>query len=577
MTGAAGGPLPGTVDVLVVGCGPVGLVLAGLLGAGGVSTLAVERKPTTSDTAKAISVDDESLRALQRAGLDRFVYPIVQPGTGTRYYGADGRLLVHAKGRRPQLLGHPFKSSFAQPDLERVLADAVAPLPGVELHFSTELVGFSAGEEGVRSRVRLPDGSEADVLSSFLVGCDGAKSDVRNQLGVRMQGRSFEDLWLVADTVRDTHRERYAMHFGDPSRPRVVVPGRDGRCRYELKLRSDEVATAGDALESLAVSLIGRYRAIDSRDIERCTAYRFHALVAERWRVGRVLLAGDAAHLMPPFAGQGLNSGIRDADNLAWKLRRVVERRAAPGLLDTYETERRGHAEAMVKLSVRLGQLVMTSDRRLAAVRDVAVRAASAVPACRRFLAESRYRPAAHYLEGFVAEPGEGLPRPAVRLVGRMLPQPRVLTADARSVLLDEVLSDGFALMAVGCTEGALTAARSRLAGLGCRAVAVALDDRMPSPEAGVAGVADVDGRLQEEFGPLRGVVLLVRPDRYVAAAWRGMTPVEAEEGASRAAASLAGFQVAGPPAPVPSAPAWEPGGGSTAGGSPVPRPDRLS
>jgi 3-(3-hydroxy-phenyl)propionate hydroxylase len=571
LTAAASGRLPGRVDVVVVGGGPVGLVTAGLLGAGGVSTLAVERKPTTSDTAKAISVDDESLRTLQRAGLDRFVYPIVQPGTGTRYYGADGRLLVHAKGRRPQLLGHPFKSSFAQPDLERALADAVASLPSVRLHFSTELVGLSATEEEVRARFRLPDGSEAEVVSSFLVGCDGAKSVVRSLLGLRLEGRSFEDLWLVADTVRDTHRERYAMHFGDPSRPRVVVPGRDGRCRYELKLRSGEVASGGDALESLAVSLIRRYRTIDAGDIERCTAYRFHALVAERWRLGRVFLAGDAAHLMPPFAGQGLNSGIRDADNLAWKLQWVVEGRAAPTLLDTYEAERRGHAEAMVRLSVRLGRLVMTSDRWVAAARDAAVRAACVVPACRRFLAESRYRPTAHFLEGFVAAPAPGLPRAAVRLVGRMLPQPRVLTADAGSVLLDDVLSDGCALVAAGCTEGAAAAARSPLAGLGCTAVAIGLDDRMPAPEPGVVGVGDVDGRLQEEFGPLRGTVLLVRPDRYVAAAWRGRSPAEAAEGAARVVASLGRFLVAGPPTP-------EPGPGGEGGGAvPAARPDRLS
>jgi 3-(3-hydroxy-phenyl)propionate hydroxylase len=547
LTGPPNGPLPVRVDVVVVGCGPVGLVVAGLLGAGGISTLAVERKPTTSDAAKAISVDDESLRTLQRAGLDDCVYPIVQPGTGTRYYGANGRLLVHARGRRPQLLGHPFKSSFAQPELERELAEAVSKMPAVDLRFSTELAGFDIAGDAVRCRFRLPDGSDAETVASYLVGCDGAKSSVRNLLGLRMHGRSFDDVWLVADTLRDSHRERFAMHFGDPDRPRVVVPGREGRCRYELKLRPGEIAQATEKPELLAAALIGRYRRIDVGDIERCTAYRFHALVAERWRAGPVFLAGDAAHLMPPFAGQGLNSGIRDADNLAWKLRWVLCGRAAPSLLDTYEPERRPHAEAMVRLSVRLGRVMMTSDRRLAAARDALVRAANLVPALRRFLAESRYRPAAHYAEGFVsATATRDTPRGAASLVGRMLPQPRVLTADGEAVLLDDVLSDGFALVAVGCRDDVAAAmADSPLSELGCKTVAVALDDTMPVSSPAARGVADADGRLQEELGPLRSAVLLVRPDRYVAAAWSGRDADRATAGAATVAAYLSRFLVA--------------------------------
>jgi 3-(3-hydroxy-phenyl)propionate hydroxylase len=553
LTPSADAPLPGRVDVVVAGGGPVGLVMAGLLGAGGTSTLVVERKPGTSDEPKAISVDDESLRTLQRAGLDACVYPILLPGTGTRYYGANGRLLVHAKGRRPQLLGHPFKSSFAQPELERALAEAVSQLGSVEVRFSTELLSFEAGEDGVRCRLRLADGSHAEVATSFLVGCDGAKSRVRGLLGIRMEGRSFDDVWLVADTLRDRHRERYAMHFGDPVRPRVLVPGRDGRCRYELKLRADEVASAENSPSALAAALIRRYRDIDERDIERCTAYRFHALVAERWRVGRVFLAGDAAHLMPPFAGQGLNSGIRDADNLAWKLRWVLEARATPALLETYEPERRPHADAMVRLSVRLGRVVMTTDPKLASARDTLVRVANAVPAVRRYLSESRYKPAARYVDGFVSPPGPGLPRAAAGLVGRMLPQPRVLTEEGKAVLLDDVLSDGFALVSVGCgADVAAVPACSRFSALGCRLVAVSLDDSMPASGPGVVGVADVDGRLQEELGPLRGTVLLVRPDRYVAAAWAGGLAAEAAAGARRVASSLARFLDVDGPAGTP-------------------------
>ncbi|HET9078720.1 MAG TPA: bifunctional 3-(3-hydroxy-phenyl)propionate/3-hydroxycinnamic acid hydroxylase [Acidimicrobiales bacterium] len=523
--------VPGRVDVLVVGCGPVGLVAAGLLGAEGVTTLVVERNPATSDEAKAISIDDESLRTLQRAGLASVVYPILQPGTGTRYHGADGSVLVHSRGRQPYRLGHPFKSSFAQPDLERVLLSAVTGSESVRVALSTELVGLSpgatAGPDGghVECTLRSGDGSRTSVRASYVLGCDGGRSTVRKLAGIEMDGRAFAEDWLVADTVGDPHRERYGLHHGDPARPHVIIPGRDGRCRYEFKLSASECRPGAPPLEDLAVGLIGRYRSIAREDIERCTAYRFNALIARRWRRGRVLLAGDAAHMMPPFAGQGLNSGIRDVDNLCWKLAAVVQGRASPGLLDTYEQERRPHARAMIRLSVRLGRVVMTSNRAVAGLRDRAVRGARRVAPARRWLEEMRFKPAAVHRRGFVAA-ADGCPDRAVSAaVGRMLPQPRVLDAQGRLTLLDDVLGPGFALLAVDCPDDAWTAADlSGLAGLDCRWVDVTLDDTMAvdapagpgSPRR--AGVADADGCLQQVMAPLRGRMLLVRPDRYVAA-----------------------------------------------------------
>lgn len=541
-------PRSSDIEVLVVGGGPVGLILAGLLGAGGVRTLVVEQHPTTSTEAKAISVDDESLRVLQRARLDHDVYAIIQQGTGTRYFGADGRLLVHAKGRGQNRLGHPFKSAFAQPDFERVLLEAVRRLPCVEVRLSTELIGMTGlsalddgegrgGDGTVSSDLRHADGTSTTITSRFVVGCDGGRSAVRRELGIAMVGRSFDDEWLVVDTVADKHRERYAMHHGDPFRPHVIVPGRDGRCRYEMKLRTGEHGPGGATPEELALRLVGTHRQLSIAEIERCTTYRFHALVAERWRQGRAFVAGDAAHMMPPFAGQGLNSGIRDADNLSWKLAAVLQGRAARSLLDTYEQERRPHAQAMADLSVRLGRVMMTSSRSVAALRDAAVRAAVRVPPLRQYLAEARFKPSAVYRRGFVAVPTQaarvgsagrrgrppGRPgRSSAGLVGRVLPQPRVLTAGGRVTLLDDVLGPGFAVVGVDCPQEAWRSVRaSELSTLGCRQVAVALDDLAPADADGLRGVADADGHLEQLFAPYRGKLLLVRPDRYVAAAWQ--------------------------------------------------------
>lgn len=507
---------PEHVQVLVVGSGPVGLVAAALLGASGVHTAVVERNAATSNEAKAISLDDESLRVLQRAGVAGDVYPILQPGTGTRYFAADGRPLVHAKGRQPFLLGHPFKSPFAQPELERVLLEAVGRFPTVDVCFRSELVGLDEHGDGVRAHLRRENGTEV-LGADFVVGCDGGRSTVRRELGIAMEGRSFDDVWLVADTRRDPHRERYGMHHGDPRRPYVVIPGPGGRCRYELKLSPEERDLEGSALEALALRLIGELRPITAADIERCTSYRFHALVAERWRRGPVFLAGDAAHMMPPFAGQGLNSGIRDADNLSWKLAAVLGGTASDHLLETYETERRPHAQAMVELSVRLGDVVMTSDRRVARVRDAAVRAATRVPPLRRYLAEAHFKPQAVYRRGFVADARRGA---GAVLVGRMLPQPRVLRADGAVVLLDDVLGAGFAVLGVGEVADGWKEVEAVGLPVG-RCVQVAMDDEMPEDAEGRVGAADVDGRLERLLSPLRGWMLFLRPDRFVAAAWR--------------------------------------------------------
>ncbi|MCP2338965.1 FAD-dependent monooxygenase [Actinomadura rupiterrae] len=491
--------------VLIVGAGPVGLTAASLLAARGVPVVLVERNATTSDEAKAISLDDESLRTFQAAGLADTILGVVVPGTGTRYYDRKGRPLFHARGPAPYRLGYPFKNQFAQPELERVLLEALKD-EDVDLRFSTELVAID--DTGDAVTVHLRSGGHEETLDvSWVLGCDGGRSTVRELKGIDMTGVSHKDVWLVADTLGDHHDERYGMHLGRPDRPTVIVAGRDGRCRYEFRLRPGEGAAGTKPDFATIERLVGRYRRITPEQVERCTNYTFNGVVADSWHDGRCFLLGDAAHMMPPFAGQGLNSGVRDAVNLAWKVAEVWHGRARPALLDTYEAERRPHATAMVRFSERLGEVVMTTDRTRALVRDTLVRALLLTSAGRRYLSEMRFRPRAVHTAGLVTGDHP--------LTGTQLPQPRVLVPPGlHPRLLDDVLGQGLVLLGVNVGPDAW----ANVPSVPLTQIDVALGDRLPSPRDGRQAIADADGRLEAALAPADGCFVLVKPDRYIGA-----------------------------------------------------------
>lgn len=502
---------------MVVGGGPTGLTVANLLGSMGISVLLVETNLTTSSEAKAISLDDESLRILQMTGLDGEVYPIIVPGTGTRYYSASGKLLLHARGLGVRRLGHPFKNAFAQPDLERVLASGLARFDHVAVEFGNTVTGLSHDPDSVLVAVEDRAGRVETIRANYVLGCDGGRSTVRDLAGISMSGTSFPEQWLIADTLLDPHDERFGMHVGDPRRPHVIVPGRGGRCRYEFKLQPGEAAPGPNPPFELVRELVSQYRDLAPEQLERSVVYGFHAVVADAFRANHCFLLGDAAHMMPPFAGQGLNSGIRDAVNLAWKISAVLGGRAHDALLDTYEQERRPHAQATVDLSVRLGRIVMTSSTLRARLRDAAVRIAMRIPWARRYLVEMRYRPKGRFTKGFLV-PGESTA--AESLVGRALEQPLVLRDDdSTAIRLDDALGPGFAILGVDLAGQDWLRLEKHDFGLAdLTLVDVALGDRAPKVHPRRVGIADSDGSLQSMLEAFSGQVLLLRPDRVVAA-----------------------------------------------------------
>lgn len=513
-------------DVVVVGAGPTGMTAAALLAARGVRVTVLEQHTTPSAEPKAISLDDESLRVFQTAGLDDAVMRVISPGTGTRYYDAGGAPAFQARAAVPYRHGFPFKNPFAQPDLERVLADALVADPSVDLRYGTRVTDVGQTHDGVTVGAESTDGA-ATFTATYVLGADGGRSVVRELLGVGMTGRSHSDVWLVVDTLGDAHTERYGMHHGDPARPHVIVPGLHGRCRYEFRLFDGEGLPGDEPDLALVRRLLAPYRDITPEQVERAVNYRFNAVDADRWRVGRAFLLGDAAHMMPPFAGQGLNSGVRDAANLAWKLADVVHGRAPDSVLDSYEAERRPHAEAVIRSSVRLGSVVMTTSERAARRRDRFVAGVLATEEGRTYLEEMRFRPVCRYTSGLVASPDAGT------VVG----QPLVFSmATHRALRLDDVLGDGWALLAVDAEPDAAAAEVGRL--VDAPLWHVPYDDTVPAGPAAEAALVDLDGRLSAELEPYRGRVVLLRPDRFVAATWE---PGRGED----VAATVAGWRTA--------------------------------
>jgi 2-polyprenyl-6-methoxyphenol hydroxylase-like FAD-dependent oxidoreductase len=377
------------VDVAVVGAGPVGLVLGILLAQLGRSVAVLEQWPRPYTLPRAVHFDHEVGRILQSCGIGDEVRAISEPAEVYEWRNGEGTTLLRFGRVGAAMSGWPFSSMFCQPELEALLQARASSLPALDVrrgvrvraveqhddHVVVHHVPVAAGPDG-----GLVDRPEAgDVLRArYVVGCDGANSTVRTLLDVGVDDRGFFYDWLIVDVVLDEPRvfDPPNLQVCDPARPTTVVSGGPGRRRWEfMRLpgeRSEDLSDESRAWELLAPWTVHRGNA----RLERHAVYTFQARVAARWQVGRAFLAGDAAHQMPPFAGQGMGAGLRDAANLAWKLDLVLDGRAAPGLLATYDEERRPSADAAVDFSIELGKVICVPDPAEAAVRDAAMAAA---------------------------------------------------------------------------------------------------------------------------------------------------------------------------------------------------------
>ena len=356
-------------DVLVVGLGPVGAAMAALLAQRGVSTIAIEKDAAIFPLPRAVHFDHEIMRLFQQLCVAEAVAPHTRQLPAYEFLTADRRLLMRLDPQPRTPFGWASGYMFHQPGLELALRARLADLPAADVRLGWRLTALAHDSDGVTAAVVGPGGL-ASIRSRYLIGCDGASSPVREAIGGGLSSYEFDEPWLVIDVnVPPGARMPEAnLQICDPARPTTCVLSGPGRHRWEFMLLPGETPEA--ALDDAFIQGLLAPWDCGPLQIERKAVYRFHGLVANRWRDGRVLLAGDSAHQTPPFAGQGMCSGLRDAANLAWKLDGVLQGVAGEGLLDSYQVEREPHVRALIELAIGMGRLVCTLDKATADVRD---------------------------------------------------------------------------------------------------------------------------------------------------------------------------------------------------------------
>ena len=473
-------------DVAVIGYGPVGAALANLLGAQGVRTLVAEREAAAYHLPRAVHFDDEVMRIFQAMGLAEAVLPVTRLSPGTLFVDGGGRVLLDWS--RPQAVGpQGWNASyrFHQPDLERVLRQGVARWPSVTVRSRTDVFALEPGGDGVGLRFEdLSNGGIGRAAARYVVGCDGARSLVRRWIGAPMDDLGFHERWLVIDAVLKRPRPDLGDHtlqHCDPGRAATYVRGTGDRRRWEIALKEGDDFAALARTEG-AWPLLSRWITPEDAVLERTAIYTFHSTVARRWREGRLLLAGDSAHQMPPFLGQGMCAGMRDAANLAWKLARVVQGIAPDALLDSYGSERIPHVEGYIREAVRIGGLINTTAMEAVVSPDVL-----------RGAAAERLVPVRPAL-------GPGPSAGWAAHAGRLAPQPRLRSG----ALLDDHVGPRFAaVMRPGFAHALPNGVPERLSARG----AVLVADDAPDMTAMLDGMG--------------AEAVLLRPDRHVLGAAR--------------------------------------------------------
>ena len=498
-------------DSLIVGFGPVGATMANLLARRGLRIGVIETEFGIYDKPRALTFDHEAMRVFQACGLADSIAKFTTPHLGTHYLGMDGRVIKKFEPMPPPYpLTWPPTSTFVQPEMERLLREGVAASGAVDVFLGQRGLDFTQDDRGVAVTVEDVTSGEVRILEArTLLGCDGANSFVRKRLDIPLEDLGFDEWWMVVDTriTRPIDLPPRSIQYCWPERPATFVPGPGTLRRFEIKLLPGERPEEFGRHENV-VQQIARFFDPSCFEIWRSAVYRFHALLAERWRHGRVFLLGDACHQTPPFLGQGLCAGIRDAGNLAWKLEKALKHDAPDALLDSYEQERKPHVRALVATAKEFGLIIGELDPAAAHIRDETLRGQLE----RGEVETIRQRFVPNLATGVIDSD------PKARGAGSLFVQPRVRrVASGDAVLLDDVLKFRFLIAATSTEAHTWLTPESLEMWRRLRGERIVIGSMPGSASTdGILHLTETDALFASWMSQHGSAAVVVRPDRYV-------------------------------------------------------------
>ncbi|WP_329254659.1 bifunctional 3-(3-hydroxy-phenyl)propionate/3-hydroxycinnamic acid hydroxylase [Actinoallomurus sp. NBC_01490] len=516
-------------QVVVVGAGPTGLMLANLLGRFGVRTLLVEKLPELIDYPRAIGIDDEALRSMQAIDLVNEVLAHTVPHHMVRAVNGQGKVVAEMAPQTDEF-GWSRRNGFIQPLVDRELLAGLKRFDCVEVRFNTEMVAIEADRQQVTVTVKdLLSEQDSAVTADYMVGTEGGRSFTREWIGAGFEGTTLKQC-LVIDVADDPIGSPNAIFGADTGRGWATFGLPHGIRRWEFNLDPAETAEYAESEEFVHKMLADHVPDPARLNIVRRRVYTHNARVATAWRKGRVLIAGDAAHIMPVNAGQGWNSCIRDAMNLGWKLAAVLSGTSADALLDTYQAERRDHVKGMVDLSVQMGRTFAGTGIVREVFRTAVGFVGDRIPAVKQYFSSMKFKPMPSYTKGAVVPtvvreyksiiPEHGITTSA----GKLFIQPKVSGPDGTVRLLDDVLGPRWAVIAWNNDPRRLLTAEhaDALTRIGAVLVTAVPEVQRGWASAhagdGVLAIGDAAGRIKEWFDVRPYGVLFIRPDRVIAA-----------------------------------------------------------